>query len=101
MADNKVVTSKSIKEAEVEGPDDAAAEAAPAKKAPAKKKAASSKETEILIKMVLGRGYATGGHEFTLEHPFKAMPKDAALLLIGTGSFARATDEELKAFYKE
>ena len=69
MADNKVVTSKSIKEAEVEGPDDAAAEAAPVKKAPAKKKAAS--------------------------------PKEQALILIGTGSFARATDKELKAFYQE
>ena len=97
MADNNVVTSESIEAAEVEEPKQAAAPA-PAKKAPAKK-AASDKE--ILIKMDGPRGYTTGGHDFTLDHPFKALPEKEALLLIATGSFARATASEVKAFYKE
>ncbi len=96
MADDNVVTSKSIEDAEVEE----SKEAAPAaeKKAPAKK-AASSKD--ILIKMEGPRGYASGGHDFTLEHPFKALPEKEALLLIATGSFVRAKESEVKAFYKE
>jgi hypothetical protein len=69
-----------------------------AKKAPAKK-AASSKD--ILIKMEGPRGYASGGHDFTLEHPFKALPEKEALLLIATGSFVRAKESEVKAFYEE
>jgi len=97
MADNNVVTSESIEAAEVEEPKKAAAPA-PAKKAPAAK-AASDKE--ILVKMDGPRGYATGGHDFTLEHPFKALPEKEALTLIATGSFARATASEVKAFYKE
>ena len=97
MADNNVVTSKSIEAAEVEEPKKAAAPA-PAKKAPAAKAAA---EKEILIKMDGPRGYATGGHDFTLEHPFKALPEKEALTLIATGSFTRATAAEVKAFYKE
>ena len=54
MADDNVVTSKSIEDAEVEEPKKTAAPAE-AKKAPAKK-AASDKE--ILIKMDGPRGYA-------------------------------------------
>ncbi|MBO36918.1 MAG: hypothetical protein CL612_03690 [Anaerolineaceae bacterium] len=101
MADDNVVTSKSIEDAEVEEPKEAAPAAekkAPAKKAPAKK-AASSKD--ILIKMEGPRGYASGGHDFTLEHPFKALPEKEALLLIATGSFVRAKESEVKAFYEE
>ena len=97
MADNNVVTSESIEAAEVEEPKKAAAPA-PAKKAPAKKVAS---DKEILIKMDGPRGYATGGHDFTLDHPFKALPEKEALILIATGSFARATESEVKAFYKE
>ena len=97
MADNNVVTSESIEAAEVEEPKKAAAPA-PAKKAPATK---AAKDKEILIKMDGPRGYATGGHDFTLDHPFKALPEKEALLLIATGSFARATASEVKAFYKE
>ncbi len=97
MADDNVVTSKSIEDAEVEEPKEAAAPA-PAKKAPAKK-AASDKE--ILIKMDGPRGYASGGHDFTLEHPFKALPETEALRLIATGSFVRAKESEVKAHYKE
>ena len=97
MADNNVVTSESIEAAEVEEPKKTAAPA-PAKKAPAKKAATN---TEILIKMDGPRGYATGGHDFTLDHPFKALPEKEALILIATGSFARATASEVKAFYKE
>ncbi len=101
MADDNVVTSKSIEDAEVEEPKEAAPAAekkAPAKKAPAKK-AASSKD--ILIKMEGPRGYASGGHDFTLEHPFKALPEKEALILIATGSFVRAKESEVKAFYEE
>ena len=97
MADDNVVTSKSIEDAEVEEPKKTAAPAE-AKKAPAKK-AASDKE--ILIKMEGPRGYASGGHDFTLEHPFKALPENEALRLIATGSFVRAKEAEVKAFYKE
>jgi hypothetical protein len=97
MADDNVVTSKSIEDAEVEEPKKTAAPAE-AKKAPAKK-AASDKE--ILIKMDGPRGYASGGHDFTLEHPFKALPENEALRLIATGSFVRAKESEVKAFYKE
>ena len=97
MADNNVVTSESIEAAEVEEPKQAAAPA-PAKKAPAKKAAS---EKEILIKMDGPRGYASGGHDFTLEHPFKALPENEALLLIATGSFVRAKESEVKAHYKE
>jgi len=97
MADDNVVTSKSIEDAEVEEPKEAAAPA-PAKKAPAKKAAS---EKEILIKMDGPRGYASGGHDFTLEHPFKALPENEALLLIATGSFVRAKESEVKAHYKE
>lgn len=97
MADNNVVTSESIEAAEVEEPKKAAAPA-PAKKAPAKKVAS---DKEILIKMDGPRGYATGGHDFTLDHPFKALPEKEALILIATGSFSRATESEVKAFYKE
>jgi len=97
MADDNVVTSKSIEDAEVEEPKEVVAEAT-AKKAPAKK-AASGKE--VLIKMEGPRGYASGGHDFTLEHPFKALPENEALLLIATGSFVRAKESEVKAFYKE
>ena len=97
MADNNVVTSESIEAAEVEEPKKAAAPA-PAKKAPAKKVAS---DKEILIKMDGPRGYATGGHDFTLDHPFKALPEKEASILIATGSFARATASEVKAFYKE
>ena len=97
MADNNVVTSESIEAAEVEEPKKAAAPAE-AKSAPVKK-AATNKE--ILIKMDGPRGYASGGHDFTLEHPFKALPEKEALHLIATGSFARATESEVKAFYKE
>ena len=87
MADNNVVTSESIEAAEVEEPKKAAAPA-PAKKAPAKKVAS---DKEILIKMDGPRGYATGGHDFTLDHPFNALQEKEALILISTGSFARAT----------
>ena len=97
MADDNVVTSKSIDDAEVEEPKKAAAPAG-AKSAPAKK-AATNKE--ILIKMEGPRGYASGGHDFTLEHPFKALPENEALRLIATGSFVRAKEAEVKAFYKE
>jgi len=97
MADNNVVTSESIETAEVEEPKKTAAPAA-AKSAPAKKTATSK---EILIKMDGPRGYASGGHDFTLEHPFKALPEKEALLLIATGSFTRAKESEVKAFYKE
>ena len=97
MADDNVVTSESIETAEVEEPKKAAAPAE-AKKAPAKK-AASGKE--ILIKMEGPRGYTTGGHDFTLEHPFKALPETEALTLIATGSFVRAKESEVKAHYKE
>ena len=97
MADNNVVTSESIEAAEVEEPKKAAAPA-PAKKAPAKKVAS---DKEILIKMDGPRGCATGGHDFTLDHPFKALPEKEALILIATGSFSRATESEVKAFYKE
>ena len=96
MADDNVVTSKSIEDAEVEEPKEAAPAAK--KKAPAKK-AASSKD--ILIKMEGPRGYASGGHDFTLEHPFKALPEKEALLLIATGSFVRAKESEVKALYEE
>ena len=97
MADDNVVTSKSIDDAEVEEPKKAAAPAE-AKSAPAKK-AATNKE--ILIKMDGPRGYASGGHDFTLEHPFKALPENEALRLIATGSFVRAKESEVKAHYKE
>ena len=97
MADDNVVTSKSIDDAEVEEPKKPAAPAE-AKSAPVKK-AATSKE--ILIKMDGPRGYASGGHDFTLEHPFKALPENEALRLIATGSFVRAKEAEVKAFYKE
>jgi hypothetical protein len=97
MADNNVVTSGSIEAAEVEEPKKAAAPAEE-KKAPAKKTAS---DKDILIKMDGPRGYASGGHDFTLEHPFKALPEKEALRLIATGSFTRAKESEVKAFYKE
>jgi len=97
MADDNVVTSESIQDAEVEEPKEAAAEA-PAKKAPAKKSASGK---EILVKMDGPRGYAMGNHEFTLEHPFKALPEKEALHLISTGSFVRAKESDVKAHYKE
>ena len=97
MTDDNVVTSKSINEAEVEEPKKVAIPAEE-KKAPVKK-AATSKD--ILIKMYGPKGYSLGEHDFTLEHPFKALPEKEALLLIATGSFTRAEESEVKAFYKE
>ena len=61
MADDNVVTSKSIEDAEVEEPKKAAAPA-PAKKAPAAKTAS---DKENLIKMDGPRGNRPGGRDFT------------------------------------
>ena len=102
MTDSNTVTSKSVKGGKVEDKTEEkkVAKAAPKKAAP--KKASPKNKTsgdEILLKMTQGRSYSIYEHDFTLDHPFKLIPKELALNLLATGSFERAKDSEVKAFY--